>query len=107
MILLSGANGNLAGAIINNLLRIVPDTKEIAVGTRNPGSDFAQQLAAQGISVRHMDFNDPAGLATAMEGVRKALIISTWDANAVRLTQHPCFSTIMGLDTPLARAVRI
>ena len=88
MILLSGANGNLAGAIMNNLLRIMPDIKEIAVGTRNPGSNFAQQLAARGISVRHMDFNDPASLSSAMAGVNKVLIISTWDPNEVRLAQH-------------------
>ena len=88
MLLLSGANGNLARAIIKNLLRIIQDKNEIAVGTRNPGSEFAQSLAAQGISVRHMDFNDPAGLAAAMKGVRKALIISTWDANDVRISQH-------------------
>lgn len=88
MILLSGANGNLAGAILNNLLSIVPDKNEIAVGTRNTGSDLAQRLAAMGISVRHMDFNDPASLAAAMAGVRKALIISTWDPNEVRISQH-------------------
>jgi NAD(P)H dehydrogenase (quinone) len=88
MILVSGANGNLAGAILKNLLNILPDKKQLAVGTRNPKSEFAQQLAAGGLSVRYMDFNDPDSLAAAMAGVRKALIISTWDANAVRITQH-------------------
>jgi NAD(P)H dehydrogenase (quinone) len=88
MILLSGANGNLGGAIINNLLNIIPDKTQIAVGTRNPKSEFAQRLGAAGLAVRFMDFNDPDSLAATMKGVRKALIISTWDTNAVRIRQH-------------------
>ena len=88
MILLSGANGNLAGAIINNLLAIVPDKKQIAVGTRDPGSEYAKRLSAAGLSVRYMDFNDPGSLAAAMTGVRKALVISTWDSNDERIRQH-------------------
>lgn len=88
MILLSGANGHLAGAIIENLLNIIPDKKLIAVGTRNPKSEFAQGLGAAGLSVRHMDFNDPDSLVKAMTGVSKALIISTWDTNDERIRQH-------------------
>lgn len=88
MILLSGANGQLAGAILTNLLDLVPEKKQIAVGTRNPDSEFAQRLGSAGLSVRYMDFNDPDSLTAAMTGVRKALIISTWDANDVRIRQH-------------------
>ncbi len=88
MILLSGANGNLAGAIIKNLLGMIPDTRDIAVGTRNPGSDFAKKLITQGLSVRYMDFNKPDSLVSAFEGIHKALIISTWDTNEVRVRQN-------------------
>ena len=88
MILLSGANGHLAGAIINNLLHIIPDKKQIAVGTRNTKSEFAQGLGHAGVSVRYMDFNDPDSLESALAGVRKALIISTWDSNDERIRQH-------------------
>lgn len=88
MILLSGANGHLAGAIIDNLFKFAPDKKQIAVGTRDPNSAFARRLAAAGLSVRFMDFNDPDSLAAAMTGVRKALIISTWDPNETRIRQH-------------------
>lgn len=88
MILVSGANGNLAGAVIDNLQRLLPDMRELAVGTRNPESARARDLAARGISVRHMDFLDPDSLVQALRGIDKALFISTYDDNAVRLRQH-------------------
>ena len=88
MILVSGANGNLAGSIIRNLQSLLPDIKELAVGTRNPDSEYARQLAVDGISVRHLDFIIPETIEQALKGIHKVLFISTYEPNTVRITQH-------------------
>jgi NAD(P)H dehydrogenase (quinone) len=87
MLLVTGANGNLARSVIARLSERVPPG-EIAVATRDPGSSSASELAAAGISVRHGDFDDPATLPGAFRDVRKALIISTYSDNSIRLRQN-------------------
>ena len=87
-ILVTGANGNLAGAVIHNLQATLPDMKDLAVGTRNTGSDYAQQLTAAGISVRHLDFMDPDSVRKAFTGIDRVLMISTYDLNEIRIQQH-------------------
>lgn len=87
-ILISGANGNLAGAVIRNLLELLPDKSVLAVGTRNPGSAYTRQLAASGIDVRRLDFLDRDSVVRALEGIQKALFISTYEPNDVRIRQH-------------------
>ena len=87
MLLVSGANGNLAGAAIGNLLEMV-EPGRIAVSTRTPDSPFAADLRSRGVSVRHGDFDRPETLAGAFEGVTRALLISTYADNGVRLRQN-------------------
>jgi NAD(P)H dehydrogenase (quinone) len=87
MIFVSGANGQLARAVINTLLEAGRGSSLI-VGTRNVNSDFARGLAARGVTVRHADYRDPALMRQALEGVEKALLIPTYDTNDVRLQQN-------------------
>ena len=87
MLFVSGANGNLGGSVIANLRTLV-GPGEFAVGTRNPDSPFARELASSGVEVRKADFDAPETLAGAFEGVHKALIISTYSDNSVRLQQN-------------------
>ena len=87
MIMVTGANGNLGGSVVSNLLKLV-GPKGFVAGTRNPDSPFARGLAEQGVEVRRADFDDPATLDRAFEGVDTALIISTYADNSVRAGQN-------------------
>ena len=87
MLLVSGGNGNLARSVIANLLRMT-DPGNILVTTRDPASAHAQELAARGVSLRHADFDAPETLGPAFAGASRALLISTYDDNSVRLRQN-------------------
>jgi NAD(P)H dehydrogenase (quinone) len=87
MIFVSGANGQFAGSVIATLLA-AGKAGQLAVGTRDVNSKFARELAARGVSVRAADFREPAQMQRALEGVRKALFIPTYDTNDVRLQQN-------------------
>jgi len=87
MLLISGANGNLARSVIANLLRLT-DPDNILVTTRDPSSAHAQELAARGVTVRHGDFDAPETLGPAFAGATRALLISTYADNSERLRQN-------------------
>jgi NAD(P)H dehydrogenase (quinone) len=87
MLLVSGANGNLARSVIANLLRMT-DPGNILVTTRDPASANARELAARGVTVRHGDFDAPETLGPAFEGAFRALLISTYADNSERLRQN-------------------
>jgi NAD(P)H dehydrogenase (quinone) len=87
MLMVTGANGQLGGQVIANLKTMVGPEGFVA-GTRDPSSPFARELAASGVEVRRADFDDPASLASAFEGVEAALFISTYAANSVRPRQN-------------------
>ena len=87
MLMVTGANGNLGGRVIANLREMVGPAGMVA-GTRDPSSPFARKLAASGVAVRRADFDEPATLAAAFEGVEAALFISTYAANSERAQQN-------------------
>lgn len=87
MLLVSGANGNLAKSVIANLLRMA-DAADILVMTRDPDSAHARDLAARGVTVRHGDFDAPETLGPAFAGATRALLISTYADNSERLRQN-------------------
>jgi NAD(P)H dehydrogenase (quinone) len=87
MLMVTGANGNLARQVIANLETLVGPAGFVA-GTRDPSSAFARELRASGVEVRHVDFDDPSTLSAAFERVEAALIISTYAPNAVRPRQN-------------------
>ena len=87
MLLVTGANGNLGRSIIGNLRKLV-GPKEFAVATRNVETPFVRGLAQEGVEVRRADFDDASSLPGAFAGIEKALIISTYSDNSVRLQQN-------------------
>ena len=88
-IFITGAAGKLGSAVIHHLLEsqgVSP--ARIVAGTREPGK--LSDLAAKGVGVRKVDFDDAASLDTAFAGAGTVLIISTdaLDGAGTRLRQH-------------------
>lgn len=85
----SGAAGQLGRRTVAHLLETerVAASRLVAV-TRDPAG--LADLAAQGVSVRRGDFDDPASLGPAFAGVDRLLLISTntLEPPGVRLAQH-------------------
>ena len=74
MLLVSGANGNLASSVIMSLLRIT-DPANILTTSRDPGSAYARELAARRVTGRRGDFDAPETLGPAFAGATRALLI--------------------------------
>lgn len=84
MIAITGANGQLGQRVIQSLLTRTTANNILAL-VRNP--DTAGALKAQGVQVRKADYNDPATLAAAFQGVDKLLLISGSEIGS-RVPQH-------------------
>ena len=87
MLMVTGANGNLGRQVIANLDALVGPSGFVA-GTRDPSCAFGRELAASGVEVRRVDFDDPDTLTAAFERIEAALIISTYAPNSVRPRQN-------------------
>jgi NAD(P)H dehydrogenase (quinone) len=72
-LLVTGAGGHLGRLAVEELL--ARGASRIVAGTRDTAK--LAGLAAKGVDVRHLDFDDAASVAAAMTGVDRALIIST------------------------------
>lgn len=83
--LITGATGNLGSKVVQALLNKVP-ASQIAVSVRHP--EKAESLKAQGVEVRHGDFDHPETLQTAFAGIDRLLLISTDGDNETRVRQH-------------------
>ncbi|MFF2116708.1 NmrA/HSCARG family protein [Kitasatospora sp. NPDC058184] len=70
----TGATGAQGGATARALLRAGRPVRAL---TRNPGSPAATQLAALGAELARADFDDPASLATALDGTGALFAMST------------------------------
>ncbi len=85
MIIVTGANGQLGRAIVENLLeRVAVD--QIGVSVQNP--EKAHDLERRGVRVRRGDFDDAASLAHAFEGASQVLIVSAPRLGEQALRQH-------------------
>ncbi|SEN52278.1 SDR family oxidoreductase [Paenibacillus sp. OV219] len=84
-LLVTGATGKLGAEVVEELLKTVP-ASQIAVSVRNP--EKAEGLRAQGIDVRHGDFDQPETLDAAFQGIDRILIISTDGDTETRIRQH-------------------
>jgi NAD(P)H dehydrogenase (quinone) len=82
----TGASGHLGRRVVELLLE--KGAGKIVAGTRKP--EKLADLAARGVDVRHVDFDDAKGLEAALAGVDRVLIISTdaIDRPGRRLAQH-------------------
>ena len=88
-LLVTGASGQLGGAVVRHLLDTLRFPAErLIVTSRSP--DGLADLAARGVAVRAADFDQPGTLASAFAGADRLLLVST-DAlmePGKRLTQH-------------------
>ncbi len=73
MIIVTGANGKLGRAIVEQLLKRVP-AEQIGVSVRDPKQ--AQELQSRGVRVRRGDYDDAESLLHAFEGASQVLIVS-------------------------------
>lgn len=85
-LLVTGASGHLGRQVLSLLL--ARNAGPIIATTRQPAS--LADFAARGVDVRRADFDDPASLAVAFAGAKRALLISTdaVDRPGARLAQH-------------------
>ena len=84
MIAITGASGQLGRLVFEQLLTTTPASQLTAL-VRNPES--VKDLADQGVTVKHADYNEPATLAEALKGVDKLLLISSSEVGQ-RAPQH-------------------
>lgn len=84
MIFVTGANGHLGQLVLDALLARVPASQLVA-GVRS--LDKGAPLAARGVALRALDYNDPATIDAALEGVDKLLLISGSEIGQ-RVRQH-------------------
>jgi uncharacterized protein YbjT (DUF2867 family) len=85
MIVVTGANGRLGRAIVQQLLTRVP-AEAVAVSLRDPAA--AGELAERGVKVRRGDFDEPQTLRDAFAGADQVLIVSANAVGAEALRRH-------------------
>ncbi|MER8389257.1 SDR family oxidoreductase [Mesorhizobium sp. M0166] len=88
-LLVTGASGQLGRGVINHLLDTLKvSPQRVIAATRNP--ENLADLAARGVTIRTVDFDDTASLASAFTGADRVLIISTNElaVPGKRLKQH-------------------
>jgi NAD(P)H dehydrogenase (quinone) len=83
-IVITGASGQLAKAVIDHALETI-DVSDLILVTRSPGD--LGGYAARGATVRYGDFEEPESLRDAFVNGRRMLLIST-DAVGDRVDQH-------------------
>lgn len=84
-IVVTGATGQLGGAVVRHLLERLP-ANEIVASVRDPRG--AGDLGDLGVGVRHGDFDRPETLSTAFAGASAVLIVSTPIGSVDRIGQH-------------------
>ena len=82
-LLVTGASGQFGRLAVEELL--ARGATKLIAGTRDPAK--LADLAARGVEVRQLDFDDKASLAAGFAGVERVLLIST-DAVGNRVAQH-------------------
>ncbi len=80
--LVTGATGKLGSKVVEALLQSVAP-ENLAVSVRDP--EKASALRARGVDIRQADFDEPASLDAAFEGVNRLLIISPSGDNDTRI----------------------
>ena len=73
MIAITGANGHLGQLVVERLLKEIP-ANQIIAAVRTP--ENASHFAKIGVQVRKADYTRPETLRTALDGVKRLLLIS-------------------------------
>ena len=90
MYVITGADGQLSGKIIENVLREV-DGDQVVVTSPVPERitpDRVERWGAKGVTIRKADYADPDELARAFDGADVGFIISGMIVGEVRQQQH-------------------
>jgi NAD(P)-dependent dehydrogenase (short-subunit alcohol dehydrogenase family) len=88
-IAVTGATGSQGGGVVN-IMKKTPRWKVRAI-TRNPDSDAAKKLVAEGIEVVKADFEDEASLRAAFDGAHAVFAVTNWWEALFRgKSQHEC-----------------
>lgn len=83
---ITGATGHFGSRAIQTLTQLVPANEIVAIA-RNV--EKAKNELPDGITIRQADYDDPATLSTALQGVDKLLLVSSQPGGSVpRQTQH-------------------
>lgn len=85
MIVVTGATGQLGGAVVEQLLARLP-AEAVGVSVRDPGR--AAALADRGVRVRAGDYDDPGSLAGSFAGADQVLLVSASATGEVALRRH-------------------
>ena len=73
-ILVTGAGGHLGHLVVDALLGRGVAAADIVAGARTPAK--VADLAARGVRTAHLDYDDPATITAALDGVDRVLLIS-------------------------------
>lgn len=84
-LLVTGASGHLGSLVVEALLRRGVAASEVVATARDPRR--LAPLAARGVEVRSLDYDDPASVAAALDGVRRLLLVSSSEVGR-REAQH-------------------
>lgn len=76
-ILVTGAGGHLGHLVVDALLARGVAGSDIVAGARTPAK--VADLAARGVRTAHLDYDDPATITAALQGVDRVLLISGSD----------------------------
>jgi len=82
---ITGSTGHFGASAISHLLKWGIPASSIVAIARNP--EKASSLKEKGVDLRIADYNDPASLEKAFEGVSKVLLVSSSEVGK-RLNQH-------------------
>lgn len=84
-LLVTGASGHLGSLVVEALLRRGVAASEVIATARDPRR--LDSLAARGVGVRSLDYDDPASVTAALDGVRRLLLVSSSEVGR-REAQH-------------------
>jgi NAD(P)H dehydrogenase (quinone) len=84
MLVVTGASGRL-GRLVIDALAASTDPARVVAAVRTPAR--AADLAARGVVVRRLDYDDAGSISSALEGARRVLLISS-TIGAGRIAQH-------------------
>jgi NAD(P)H dehydrogenase (quinone) len=109
MILVTASTGHLGQLVIDELLRAVPPSSVVATGRR---VEALATRAAQGVTVRELDYDRPDTIRAAMDGVTQVLLISgsemgrrvpqhraVIDAAVAARVEHIAYTSVLRADT--------
>ena len=86
MIAIVGAGGELGSRTVASVLERGYPAARLVAGSRSP--EKMTSLADRGVIVRRADYDDPASLAAALDGVERVLLVPSFASPPERVRQY-------------------